>query len=148
MGTGKEAAAGGRRERSDRRAPAAGRSTDSEIPPVKQRRRYSTEYKLRILEEADTFKRGDLGVLLRREGLYHATLCKWRVWRDKMQQEHESPAPQDEKALRRELAKLERENQQLRLKLKRTEGLVELQKKAFELLEGMNQDDESSETCS
>ena len=65
-----------------------------------------------------------------------------------MQQEHESPAPQDEKALRRELAKLERENQQLRLKLKRTEGLVELQKKAFELLEGMNQDDESSETCS
>ena len=41
-------------------------------------RRYSRAYKLRILAEADRCARGEVGALLRREGLYHSTLSKWR----------------------------------------------------------------------
>jgi predicted nuclease with TOPRIM domain len=48
-----------------------------------------------------------------------------------------------EKKLRNEMKRLERENQRLKLKLKKTQGLVDLQKKAFELLEDMSQEDEN-----
>jgi len=148
MGVIKEAAAGDRSERSERRAPAAGGgvSAEAEVPEVGKKRRYTTAYKLRILEEADRCGRGELGAILRREGLYHATITKWRSWRDKMADQGLEPASKgkDSKKLHNELKRLERENQRLKLKLKKTAGLVDLQKKALELLEDMNQEDESS----
>jgi transposase-like protein len=140
--------AGGRSERSEGRPPAAaGRAADPEIPQVSKRRRHTTAYKLRILDEIDRCNRGEVGALLRREGLYHSTIIKWRAWRDKMAEQGLEPSSnsKDSKKLRSELKKLERENQRLKLKLKKTEGMVALQKKALELLEDMNQDDESSE---
>lgn len=106
----------------------------AEVPAVGRKRRYSEAYKLRILEEADACKRGELGALLRREGLYHASIIKWRAWRDTMAEKGFTPE-QDKKELRNELARLKRENNRLKMRLERTEGLIDLQKKAFQLLD-------------
>lgn len=111
---------------------AAGRAI--EVAVVGRKRRHSEAYKLRILEEADACKRGELGALLRREGLYHSTIIKWRAWRDTMAEKGFTPE-QDKKEMRNELARLKRENNRLKLRLERTEGLIELQKKAFQLLD-------------
>ena len=48
------------------------------------------------------------------------------------------------KVSRNEFRKLQRENARLKLRLKKTEGMIELQKKALELLEDLNPDDESN----
>jgi len=140
--------AGARSERSERRAPAAaaGLAAEAEIPQVGRKRRYTAGYKLKVLEEADGCGRGELGGLLRREGLYHSTIVKWRAWRAKMSEQGLGPTPkgQSPKELRNQLKRLERENRRLTLRLKRTEGLVDLQKKALKLLEELGQDDESS----
>ena len=52
---------------------------DPEVPPRAKRRQFSLEYKQRILAEADgCTQRGQIGALLRREGLYTSHLDKWR----------------------------------------------------------------------
>lgn len=119
---------------------AAGRS--AEVPAVGRKRRHSEAYKLRILEEADACKRGELGALLRREGLYHSTIIKWRTWRDTMADKGFTPE-QDKKAMRNELAKLQRENKRLKLKVERQDAMLDLQKKAFQILDLMPPENES-----
>lgn len=118
---------------------AANRS--AEVPTVGRKRRHSEAYKLRILEEADACKRGELGALLRREGLYHSTIIKWRTWRDTMADKGFTPE-QDKKAMRNELAKLQRENKRLKLKIERQDAMLDLQKKAFQILDLMPPGDE------
>ena len=115
-------------------------SSSAEVPAVGRKRRHSEEYKLRILEEADACKRGELGALLRREGLYHSTIIKWRDWRDTMADKGFTPE-QDKKTMRNELAKLQRENKRLKLKVERQDAMLELQKKAFQILDLMPPDD-------
>jgi transposase len=117
-------------------------SSSAEVPAVGRKRRYSEAYKLRILEEADACKRGELGALLRREGLYHSAIIKWRTWRDTMAEKGFTPE-QDKKAMRNELARLERENKRLKLKLERCDAMLDLQKKAFQILDLMPPDNES-----
>ena len=56
---------------------------EAEVTPTpalekRTRRIFSSEYKLRILAEADRCVRGELGALLRREKLYSAQLQQWR----------------------------------------------------------------------
>jgi transposase len=52
---------------------------DPEVVPKAKRRKFSAEYKVRILEEADRCtERGEIGALLRREGLYSSHLSTWR----------------------------------------------------------------------
>jgi transposase-like protein len=70
----------GGEERSDE-APSAGGSAapDSEVVAKPKRRRFTAEYRLRILEEADRCAgTGEVGQLLRREGLYSSHLANWR----------------------------------------------------------------------
>src|SRR5947209_11989899 len=56
---------------------------DPAVPERPDRRRFTAEYKLRILQEADRCTRsGELGALLRREGLYSSHLANWRQLRD------------------------------------------------------------------
>ena len=100
-------------------------------PRKPTRRRFSAEYKLRILDEADRCtKPGELGLLLRREGLYSSHLAAWRRWRRRAHPEHpESQKPPTESQLRHELARSQRENARLRLKLEHAEKLAALQKK-------------------
>ena len=59
-----------------------GHRPNPEVPERAKRRRFSAEYKLRILQEADRCGSGDLGALLRREGLYSSHLVTWRRQRD------------------------------------------------------------------
>ena len=56
------------------------KTPDPEVVPKAERRRFGAEYKLRILAEADACtQRGEIGALLRREGLYRSHLDKWRA---------------------------------------------------------------------
>ena len=77
---GARAPALGGEERSDEATSAgAGSPPDPEVVAKPQRRRFTAEYRLRILEEADRCTQpGEVGQLLRREGLYSSHLTKWR----------------------------------------------------------------------
>ena len=140
---------GSRSERSERSEPS-GPGSGTQVPVVVRRRHHTTEYKLQVLAQADGCVRpGELAALARREGLYASTISKWKEWRDRMQGQN-APPPSSEKpesyeSLRGRLRKAERENRRLELKLKRAEGLLEIQKKASELLESLSQADESNE---
>lgn len=107
------------------------------------RRRFSAEYKLRILEEADRCsKRGDLGLLLRREGLYSSHLAEWRRWRRRHHPQHpESKKPPTDSQIRHELASVQRENVRLQLKLEHAEKMLSLQKKLADMMEAIELDD-------
>ena len=59
-----------------------GKSRAVEVQPRATRRTFSAEYKRRILAEADACRRGQVGALLRREGLYYSHLTKWRGERE------------------------------------------------------------------
>ena len=115
---------------------------DPEVPAKASRRRFTAEYKLRILEEADRCtKPGELGLLLRREGLYSSHLAEWRRWRRrKYPEDPQSQKPATESQLRHELARSQRENARLRLKLEHAEKLAALQKKFTEMLEAQEND--------
>ena len=79
---------GAQRAVGERSEGAAGRAALSGVPDPElverpQRRRFTSEYKLRILREVDGLSRpGDVGALLRREGLYSSHLSTWRRQRD------------------------------------------------------------------
>ena len=111
---------------------------DPEVVPKAKRRQFSPQYKLRILEEAeDCAERGQLGALLRREGLYSSHLTTWRRQRGKGQLEALSPkrrGPKPQDALEEDLAKLRRENERLEAPLERAETIIEVQKKLSCLL--------------
>jgi len=118
------------------RQPAIGR--DAEKPT---RRRFSAAYKLRILEQADACREntGELGALLRREGLYSSHLNNWRRQRREgtlagllPQKRGRKVHGSDEQAQR--LKELEKETKQLRRRLHKAETILEIQKKASELL--------------
>ena len=110
---------------------------DPQVTPKAKRRRFNDEYKLRILAEADNCtERGEIGALLRREGLYSSHLTDWRRQRERgdlggthTQKRGRKPDPQAA-----ELARLQRENEQLRSRLKRAEHIIEVQNKLAHLL--------------
>ena len=111
-----------------------------EVLAKAKRRRFSLEYKRRILREAERCSRpGELGALLRREGLYSSSLSNWRAARDRgelggqgTRKRGPQARPPDPGAKR--IAELERENRRLRNRAERAEALVEVQKKLSELL--------------
>ena len=114
--------------------------SEVEVAPKPTRRRYTADYKHRILREADTCTRpGELGALLRREGLYSSNLTVWRKQRERreiegLSQKKRGPLPKEKNPLAAKVATLERENRRLRARSERAEGLVELQKKVSEIL--------------
>jgi transposase len=121
---------------------------EPEVRPRAKRRQFSAEYKLRILEEADTCtKRGQIGALLRREGLYSSHLSKWRQQRALGQLEGLSPKKRGRKApdpTEVELARLRQENERLRSRLEQAEIIIEVQKKLSQLL-GLTEDEAESD---
>jgi transposase-like protein len=110
---------------------------DPQVVAKAERRQFSAEYKLRILTEADgCSERGEIGALLRREGLYSSHLEKWRKQRERGalaglggRKRGRKPDPQAA-----ELARLQRENEQLRSRLERAEKIIDVQKKLAQLL--------------
>ncbi len=120
---------------------------DPEVPPRAKRRQFSPEYKKRILEEADACtERGQLGALLRREGLYSSHLDKWRQQREQGTLTGLTPKSRGRKPNPEavELARLRRENERLQRKLHRAETIIEFQKKLADLL-GIPRENSQSE---
>jgi transposase-like protein len=104
------------------------------------RRRFTAEYKLRVLSEADrSTGPGQLGALLRREGLYSSHLSTWRKQREEGTLAALTPKRRGRKAdpdaaLIAENQRLKRETQRLAEKLRQAETIIEVQKKLSEIL--------------
>ena len=115
-------------------------TSEVEVTAKPTRRRYTAEYKHKILREAETCTRsGELGALLRREGLYFSNLTVWRKQRERrelegLSQKKRGLLPKEKNPLAAKVATLERENRRLKSRAERAEGLVELQKKVSEIL--------------
>ena len=97
-----------------------------------KRRTFSAAEKLRLLREAERCPKGELGALLRREGLYASQLTTWRRERDRGLTPKKRGPEVDEQAQR--LAQLERENTRLQAKLGQAELIIDAQKKLLQVL--------------
>ena len=121
-------------------SPVAPAPPDPEVEARPARRKYTAAYKLRILQQADSCsKAGEIGALLRREGLYSSHLVKWRKQREAGDLIALSPQKRGRKEqavnpLAREVARLQRENDRLQARLKQAETIIEVQKKVAQLL--------------
>ena len=124
-----------------RKAPASssalvpGVAGNAEVLPRAQRRRFSAEYKRRILHEADQCRQpGEIGMLLRREGLYSSHLSCWRGQRERGEL---GTLPRGKTAVDpavKEVARLQRENTRLQGRLEKAEKIIVVQKKLCDLL--------------
>jgi len=110
---------------------------DPEVVPRAKRRQFSAEYKLGILDEADQCREpGQIGALLRREGLYSSHLSNWR----RQQRQGQLQGLRSQKRGRKsdseaaELKGLRRENERLRQQLERAELIIDVQKKVSQML--------------
>ncbi len=113
-----------------------------EVVPKSQRRRFSAGYKLRILSEVEACGRpGEVGALLRREGLYSSLLSDWRKQRDAgilegLNPKKRGPKPNPEA---RENARLTKENARLRRELDQAQTIIAVQKKLGDLLQNFEE---------
>jgi len=110
---------------------------DPEVKVKPERRRFTAEYKLRILKEADNCTGpGQIGALLRREGLYSSNLTQWRLQRTEGVLQALTPRKRGPKVdpLAEENAALRQRVDRLEAELKRAETIIEVQKKVSELL--------------
>lgn len=113
---------------------------DPAVAERPERRRFTAEYKLRVLREADrSTGPGQLGALLRREGLYSSHLTTWRKQREEGTLAGLTPKRRGRKAnpdaaLIAENQRLQRETQRLAAKLRQAEAIIEVQKKLSEVL--------------
>jgi len=99
-------------------------------------RRYSQAYKRRILAEVDRCEHGEVGALLRREGLYYSTVRKWRQQRDAGRLDGSAKKRQAQaRAETAEVKRLQRENVRLKKQLAQAEAIIAVQKKVARLLE-------------
>jgi len=114
-------------------------SSEVEVVAKPMRRRFTAEYKLGVLRQADACRgRGEVGALLRGEGLYSSHLTQWRKQRERGERQGLSrkrgPSPKQRHPLVDKVKVLERDNARLKRRAERAEGLVELQKKVSEIL--------------
>jgi len=125
-GRGVERAVG---ERNGAAGGASGDRPDPELVEGPKRRRFTAEYKLRVLREADGCSRpSEVGALLRREGLYSSILSEWRK-----QREAGSLEALERPRGRKPADPLEAENASLRRRLERTEAELEKARKVIEV---------------
>lgn len=115
--------------------------SDVEVTPKATRRRFTAEYKTRILAEYERLGDGEKGALLRREGLYSSLIYEWRkaaaagaVEGLERKRGRPGPDPKDKK-----IAALEAENERLRSRLETSEKVIEVQGKVSALLEHLSE---------
>lgn len=120
--------------------PEGRRRPDPEVTERPQRRQYSAEYKQRILRLLDACSApGEVGSLLRREGLYSSLVSTWRQQRNRagqlgLEPQKRGRKPVPENPLAKKLAQVEREKRKLEQELKKAKLLLELKKKVSEIL--------------
>lgn len=114
-------------------------SHDIGVSPTRTRRRFTAAFKLKILESAAQYSEpGDLGALLRREGLYTSHLAAWRAAARRgelaglAQRRGPKPTPPDPSV--KKIATLERQLARATARAERLEIIVEVQKKVSQLL--------------
>jgi transposase-like protein len=113
---------------------------ETEVSSKARRRRFTAKYKLKVLKEVEACtKPGEIGALLRREGLYSSNLVEWRRALERgalsaLTPKRRGPAPKVPHPLERKVAELEREVVRATRRAERAEGLVALQKKVSDLL--------------
>ena len=123
---------------------------DPEVVPLARRREFSAGEKLRIIEEADACTEpGEIGALLRREGVFSSYLSRWRRARDLGRLDDLGPAkrgpkPLSDGALVREISRLQRENERLQARLEQAEAIIDVQKELSELLGLGSRENESN----
>jgi transposase len=127
-------------ERSEAAAGRPAQALDPELVEQAQRRRFTAEYKLRILEEADACTQpGEIGALLRREGLYTSHLTYWRKQREagalKELGRPRGRKPADRRD--REIAALKRRLERSEAELAKARKVLEIQGNVSALLEQM-----------
>jgi transposase-like protein len=104
-------------------------SLKTEVVAKARRRQHTAEYKLRILRELDECTgKGEVGALLRREGLYSSVVSKWREQREQgglngLSGQRRGPKVDPNRA---ELARLQRENKRLKEQLERAELIIDV----------------------
>lgn len=114
--------------------------TEVEVLAKAERRRFTAEYKVKVLREADRCKQpGEIGALLRQEGLYWSNLTTWRKQRESgelagLSARKRGPQRREKNPLAERVRELERDNMRLKRRAERAEGIVELQKKVSEIL--------------
>jgi transposase-like protein len=113
---------------------------DPEVSVKATRRRFTAQYKLHILQKAeDCTSPGEIGALLRKEGLYASNLTTWRRQKEHgtleaLSPKRRGPKKKESDFVTRHIAELERENHVIRQKLKQAETIIEVQKKVSEML--------------
>lgn len=121
-----------------------------EVVAVAKRRTFSKAEKQRILSAADAcVASGDIGALLRREGIYSSHLTTWRKQRDAREQSllverKRGPKIKPGAVEARQIAELTRENERLQRKLAQADLIIDVQKKLSILL-GLSSTDTPSE---
>lgn len=118
---------------------------DPEVPSKPAKRLFTAEYKQRILDEVEGCPPGEIGAILRREGLYSSHLTTWRRQRkdgelgvnarSKLGRPKNSP-------LVAEVERLRRENERLEEKLRKAELVIDVQKKVQRLFESLSASEE------
>lgn len=112
---------------------------DPEVIAQAIRRRFTAEYKRRIMQEADRCGPGGIAALLRREGLYSSHLTTWRHQREQGEIAGLAPRKRGKKAAPRnplaaENERLRRETERLQKRLRQAETIIDVQKKLCEML--------------
>ena len=118
---------------------------DPEVAEKASRRRFTLDYKRRIALEAERCSQpGEIGALLRREGLYSSVVQRWRR---QLREESLSsskkpnrPASSAKPVASKEIASLKRENERLKEKLRQAELIIDVQKKVSEMMQIRSQE--------
>lgn len=132
--------AGGGGERSESQPPAERGAGGIEVLAKPVRRRFTADYKRRIVAEAERCHgKGEIGSLLRREGLYASQLAAWRkLYRDgglkALSDDKRGRKQKERNPLEPELRKLQQENRRLQKKLMQADLLIDLQKKVAAIM--------------
>jgi transposase len=110
-----------------------------EVQVKAERRRFSAEYKRRLVAEAGQCRHGELGSLLRREGLTYAQIMQWRRAQAEgtLSDKSRGPRPNPNRAAVRQL---EMENARLKRKLEQAEAIIDAQKKLAALLDTLQRE--------
>jgi len=107
---------------------------DTEVVPKAKRREFSLAYKNQILIEVDgRTKAGQIGSILRREGLYSSHLTTWRRQRERGELAGSRGRPAKPEA-EQEVTRLRQENERLQHRLAQTEAVIDIQKKVLQLI--------------
>ncbi len=113
---------------------------DPEVVPKKSRRRLTVAYKLKILEEVDKCtQKGQIGAILRREGLYSSNLSKWKEQRrdgffKTVERRGRPGLSVNEKDQQKQIKNLEKKVTSLETELEKASAIIDIQKKLCHLL--------------